>query len=130
MLKSLPGGCESFLAKAYSSHVSSFEALHEHLDISEPLRTELEPIRQALGDPSLSLTTIFLDFLRGKGAPCPQLLSAISVHFPSVVDLSRVEEDGFRAKYFCWAATGTYERELGAPQIKVGSYYVPNLLIC
>ena len=130
MLKSLPGGCKSFLAKAFSSHVSSFEALHEHLDISKPLRAELEPIWQALGDPSLSLMTILLDFLCSKGAPCPQLLSAISVHFPSVVDLSHIEEDGFWAKYFCWVVTGTYEWESGTPQIKVGSYYVLNLLNC
>lgn len=126
MLKSVPGGCESFIAKAYSSHISSFEALFDHLDIDEPLRREMAPIRQALGDPSLSLTTIFIDFLRGKGAPCPRLLSAVSVHFPSVVDLSRIGEDGFRAKHFCWAATGTYERELGAPQIKVNSDHVSN----
>lgn len=128
VLKSVPGGCESFLAMAYSSHMSSFNALREHLDIAEPLASEMEPIRQALGDPSLSLTTILLDFLRGKGAPCPHLLSAVSVHFPSIVDLSHIDEDGFRAKHFCWAATGTCERELGASQIQVCFSRVSNLL--
>ena len=123
VLKSQPSGCESFLAKAYSSHISSFEALQDHLDISEPTRNEMEDIWQALSDPSLSLATVFMDFLRGKGAPCPQRLSTISVHFPDIVDLSRIGEEGFRAKHFCWAASGTYERELGASPIKVGSVY-------
>ena len=120
VLKSLPGGCESFLVKAYLSHISSFEALHEHLDISEPMRTEMEPIWQALGDPLLLLRTIFL---YSKGVPCPQLLSAVIAHFPRVVDISCVGEDGFQAKHFCWAAIGTYELDLGAPQVKVGSHH-------
>ena len=94
------------------------------------MRTEMEPIWQALGDPLSSLRTIFLEFLRGKGVPCPQLLSAVTAHFPRVVDMSRVGEDGFRAKHFCWAATGTYERELGAPQIKVGSHHYRNVHYC
>ena len=80
----------------------------------------MEPIRQALGDPSLSLTKVFLDFLRGKEAPCPQHLSAASIYFPNVIDLSRIGEEGFRAKHFCWAATGSYEWELGVSPIKVG----------
>ena len=101
VLKSLPGSCESFLVKAYLSHISSFEALHKHLDISEPMRTEMEPIWQALGDPLLLLRTIFLEFLHGKEVPCLQLLSAITAHFPRVIDMSCVDEDGFQAKHFC-----------------------------
>ena len=112
------------------SHVSSFETLYEHLDSSNPVRTEMEPIRQVLGIPLLSLTTILLDFLHGKGAPCTQLLSSISVHFPSVVNLTCIGEDGFWAKHFCWAVNRTYEWELGALQIKMGLHHVPNLLNC
>ena len=95
MLKSLPSSCESFLTKTYSSHVSSFDTLHEHLDISDPMRIEMEPIWQALGDPLSSLRTIFLEFLCGKGVPCPQMLSAVTAHFPRVVDMSFIGEDGF-----------------------------------
>ena len=91
---------------------------------------EMEPIWQALGDPLSSLRTIFLEFLRSKGVPCPQLLSAVTAHFPRVVDMSRVGEDGFRAKHFCWAATGTYEWELGAVQIKVGLHHYRNVHYC
>ena len=123
MLKSLPGSCESFLVKAYLSHISSFETLHEHLDISDPMRIEIEPIWQALGDPLLLLRTIFLKFLYSKGVLCPHLLSAVIVHFPRVFDISYVGEDGFQAKHFCWAAIRTYELDLGAPQIKVGSHH-------
>ena len=119
VLKSLPGSCESFLAKAYSSHISSFEALQEHLNIVEPTRNEMEYIWQALSSPLLSLATVIIDFLHGRGAPCPQCLSVVSVHFPAIINLSCIGEDGFRAKHFCWAATGTYEWELGAPLIKV-----------
>ena len=55
----------------------------------------MEPIRQALGDPSLSLTKVFLDFLHGKEAPCLQHLSATSIYFPDVIDLTHIREEGF-----------------------------------
>ena len=119
VLKSLPGSCESFLAKAYSSQISSFEALQEHLNIIKPTRNKMESIWQALSSPLLSLATVIIDFLCGRGAPCPWHLSMVSVHFPTIINLSHIGEDGFRAKHFFWAATGTYERELGAPPIKV-----------
>ena len=80
----------------------------------------MEPIRQALGDLSLSLTTVFLDFLHKKGTPCPWLFSSARIHFPDIVDLSCIGEDGFQAKHFCWAVTGTYKQEFGSSQIKVG----------
>ena len=95
--------------------------------VAKANRNNLENIWHALGDLSLSLKTVFLDFLWGKGVPCPQLFSIVSVHFPDVVDLSHVGEDGFCAKYFCWATTGTYEQELGAPLIQVN---LLNLHIC
>ena len=119
VLKSLPGGCKSFLANAYSSHISSFKALQEHLNIVKPTRNKMESIWQALSSPLLSLATVIIDFLHGRGAPCPQCLSMVSIHFPTIINLSCIGEDGFRVKHFCWVATGTYEQELGAPPIKV-----------
>lgn len=71
VLKSLPGGCESFFVMAYSSHISSFKALWDHLDIAEPTQDEMEAIWQALSDPLLSLATTFMDFLHGRGAFAP-----------------------------------------------------------
>ena len=107
------------MAKAYTSHISSYEVLADYLTVTEAARNDLEQIRHVLGDPSLSLKQVFHDFLWGKGVPCPQLFSAVSVHFPSAVDLSCIGEEGFRVKYFCWATTGTYEWEFGAPHIQV-----------
>ena len=100
VLNSLPGSCKLFLAKAYSSHISSFKALQEHLNIIKPTRNEMESIWQALSSPSLSLATVIIDFLHGRGAPCPWCLSVVSVHFPAIINLSHIGEDGFRAKHF------------------------------
>ena len=107
------------MARVYTSHIASYKAIVDHLMVTEAHWSDLETIQQALGDTSLLLKAMFLGFLQGKGVPCPNLFSAISVHFPSVIDLSHIEEDGFWAKHFCWASTGTYKLELDASDIQV-----------
>ena len=59
----------------------------------------------------------FWGFFRVKGYLVQTYL--LHVHFPSVINLSCIEEDGFQAKHFCWASTGTYKLELDASDIQV-----------
>lgn len=73
----------------------------------------------ALSNDQTSFQDLFKTFLRGAGNPCPQQFAEMKIHFSDLVDLSQVNDEGFRARIFCWAASGSFDREPNSPQIKV-----------
>lgn len=114
--KSWPGGSEKFLSLIWTSHISSYLKLKPHLRIRVPPASTPRPL---VANEEVNFQDLVTDFLQGAGIPCPQLFADAKVHFSHLVDLSQINDGGFRARMFCWAATGSYERELDAPQILV-----------
>lgn len=99
--------------------MSSYEAFEDHLVLSGPPDVYQQQLRRALADDTISFASLFADFLKGSGIPCPQLFEAAKAHFNEIVDLRHIETDGFRVRMFCWATTGSYQREADASQISV-----------
>jgi hypothetical protein len=113
----------------WTSHMSSFALLQDHLSFTEPSITYRNQLQEALNDDSITFTSLFVDFLKGTGIPCVQLFEDARVHFNTMVDLDQIGTDGFRSKMFCWATTGSCDRELDAPRISVCSVFVNYYII-
>ena len=114
-MRSFDRGSEELLTMLWTSHISSFALLQDHLNFTEPPVTYRNQLQQALNDDSVTVTSLFIDFLKDTGIPCVQLFENTRVHFNAMVDLDQISTDGFRSKMFCWATTGSCDRELNAP---------------
>jgi hypothetical protein len=64
-------------------------------------------IRLAVGSPTLTYETLFTDFLKGHGIPCPTHFADVAGTFNSIIDLSQVDSPAFRCRMFNLAATGS-----------------------
>ena len=108
----------------WTSHISSYANLVDHVSFVEPplaLQSQLQHAMVALNDLGANFTSLVTDFLQGSGVPCPHLFDEAKIYFNKIVDLSQIDADGFRARMFCWAATGSSDQEQSAPQIKVST---------
>jgi hypothetical protein len=76
-------------------------------------------------DSDASFDSLVKDFLKGSGVPCPELFDEAKIHFEPVLALGTtdLDSDGFRSRTFCWAATGSCDRETNSSQITVGVLY-------
>jgi hypothetical protein len=83
-------------------------------------------IRAALGNPTLTYETLFTDFLKGQGIPCPTLFADAAGTFNSIIDLSQIDSPAFRSRMFSLAATGSPLLDVTADPIAVS---VASLLI-
>jgi hypothetical protein len=121
VIKSWDGGSENFFSLLWTSHISSYANLADHLTFVEPspaLCDQLRRARRASNDTFTSFASLLIDFLKGSGIPCPGRFEEAKGHFNKIVDLRQTDAEGFRAKMFCWATTGSCDREQGAPDIK------------
>jgi len=119
VIRSWGGGSENFFSLLWTSHISSYANLEDHLVIVEPPLPLREQLQHSQSNPNGSFTSLFTDFLKGSGIPCPALFDDAKNHFNKIIDLRQADAEGFRAKMFCWAVTGSCDREQGAPDIKV-----------
>ena len=46
-------------------------------------------------------------FLQGSGLPCPELFKAVQGGFSSIIDISQISAESFRARVLVWAVTGS-----------------------
>ena len=72
-------------------------------------------------DWNATFSSLLTDFLQGQGVPIPELWADVEAHFNPIVDVQNVNDGGFRARVFCWAATGSPERASDASRILVSS---------
>ena len=114
------GGPESFLSFNGVSFISSFESLAGHLSVRTGTGyQQLIDIRAAVSNPTLTYETLFTDFLRGYGIPCPTHFAAVAGTFNSIIDLSQVNSPAFRSRMFNLAATGSPLLDVTADPIAV-----------
>ena len=123
VIKSWDGGSEKFFTDIWTSHISSYHTLLRHLQLVDPpavLQERLDAASAFInGSSRVTFLSLLARFLQGTGIPCPDLFASAQEHFNPIVDLDAIEEGGFRAKMFCWAATGSSERATDAPAISV-----------
>ena len=80
---------------------------------------QLIDIRAAVGNPTLTYETLFTDFLKGYGIPCPTHFATVAGTFSSIIDLSQVNSPAFRSHMFNLAATGSPLLDVTADPITV-----------
>ena len=76
-------------------------------------------IHAAVGNPTLTYETLFTDFLKGYGIPCPTHFATVAGTFNSIIDLSQVDSPAFRSRMFNLAATGSPLLDVTADPITV-----------
>jgi hypothetical protein len=76
-------------------------------------------IRAAVGNPTLTYETLFTDFLKGHGIPCPTHFTDAAGTFSNIIDLSQVDSPAFRCRMFNLAATGSPLLDVTADPITV-----------
>ena len=114
------GGPESFLSFNGVSFISSFESLSGHLSVrSGTGYQQLIAIRAALGNPTLTYETLFTDFLKGYGIPCPIHFATVAGTFNNIIDLSQINSPAFRSRMFNLAVTGSPLLDVTADPIAV-----------
>ena len=128
-VKSWGGGSERLLTLLWTSHISSYANLEPHLQIQPPSSQWRSQLHAALSDNTFSFESIITDFLNGTGIPCPRLFADAKTHFNRLVtfELSNIDQDSFRSRMFCWAATGSCDREINANRIQVRLIFVQSL---
>ncbi|KAJ7482729.1 hypothetical protein FB451DRAFT_121952 [Mycena latifolia] len=108
-IRNFEGGSETFLSLVATSAISSANSLLPHIQITNPrgLNIHLAALRAATGDITLTFDMLLERFLRGRYIPCRPRFEESRGAFHPIIDLSRVEEPGFRAQVLAWAATGS-----------------------
>ncbi|KAF8883865.1 hypothetical protein BD779DRAFT_1472363 [Infundibulicybe gibba] len=108
-LRSVAGGTKAFFSAIWQSHINGFGDLEPYLRFEPLSAASAHTCAQQLQAAGFQLgaEALFTDFLRGSGIPLPLLFDDLCVHFNPQVDLAEVDEVYFRARMFCWAATGS-----------------------
>ena len=102
------------------SFISSFESLAGHLSVRTGTGyQQLIDIHAAVGNPALTHETLFTDFLKGYGIPCPTHYATVSGTFSSIINLSQVNSPAFCSRMFNLATTGSPLLDVTADPIAV-----------
>ncbi|KAJ7103713.1 hypothetical protein C8R43DRAFT_963836 [Mycena crocata] len=80
-------------------HLNALELPNQHVHTAA--------LRANTGDITLTLAMLFERYFRAAYIPCPLQFAMARGAFHPIVDLDRIEEPGFRARVFAWAATGS-----------------------
>ena len=112
------------------SHILSYANLEPHLQIQPPSTQHQIELNAALSNYAFDFEHLIVHFLKGTGIPCPELFADAKTHFNHLVnfELNNVDQDGFRPRILCWAATGSCDREINAGGIQVISIFVESPL--
>ncbi|KAI0354352.1 hypothetical protein OH77DRAFT_1548247 [Trametes cingulata] len=102
-------GPAAFWSMIWHTHMSSFAALEDHLDIVAPSSAMCLALANELGEPGASPTDFLIKFLKGEGIPdADALQNARGCFTPSVLSqLEHAAEPGFRVRMFTLAVTGS-----------------------
>lgn len=120
--KSWIGGSEKFFISIWGTHISSYDTLRVHLRFLRPPVQWKEQLEAALADGDHhgeTFDSLITAFLKGSGTPRPSAFSSVTDHFNPIINLRNINDDGFRARMFCWATTGSSERASDASPIMV-----------
>lgn len=108
------------LSVVWCSHIDSWDKLKNQVIFTEPSLAARNRLRTLTNDDQATYRSLVESFMQGVGVPNLQLLLEAEGHFDNAVDLTLVDEAGYRAKMFCYATTGSFERETDSGKISVG----------
>lgn len=107
----------------WTSHIKSFDDIAPHLHFPLPSQNVLSQLAAALSShENIAFEELLHNFLKGTSVPCPKLFESARNHFASIVDLSKIDDAGFRPHIFYWAATGSPSIEINGPGVSVSSF--------
>ncbi|KAJ7149802.1 hypothetical protein C8R43DRAFT_951776 [Mycena crocata] len=108
-IRNFHGGSETFLNLIATSRIVDADSLLPHLNALELPNQHVHTaaLRVNTGDITLTLAMLFERYFRAAYIPCPLQFGMARGAFHPIVDLDRIEEPGFRARVFAWAATGS-----------------------
>ena len=118
--------CLMILAVLWISHISLFANLEHHLYFHLPFNSWTMVLQTVMANSDMNFSSLLKDFIRGSGIPCPQLFNDAKIHFNPIINLEHINNSGFRSQVFCWAVTGSCERESDATQITVSFFHCSN----
>ncbi|KAJ8091889.1 hypothetical protein PM082_024122 [Marasmius tenuissimus] len=107
--RAFQGGSVEFVSEVYNNYISHYSNLR--LSYQSLIQPEtFEKLIQALEESSSFVVTsfqeLFRDFLEGTGCPSIELMNNLKGRLNPIVNLEDIDEDTFRMRMFCWAATG------------------------
>jgi hypothetical protein len=107
----------------WTSHIKSFDDIAPHLRFLLCSQNILSQLAAALSSyENVTFEELFHRFLKGTGVPCPKLFENARNHFTSIIDLSKIDDLGFRPRIFYWAATGSPSIEINGPGVSVSAF--------
>ncbi|EIN10150.1 hypothetical protein PUNSTDRAFT_63951, partial [Punctularia strigosozonata HHB-11173 SS5] len=121
VITSLQGGSETFLNLVWTSHISSFSAINGLIRITDPAPQLVAQLQAASQDRTMLFSSLVRSFLSGSGIPCPGKFEEVRGQIGSIIDLSKIDDAGFRSQHFVWAATGSPFLPTGGDVLMVDS---------
>ena len=103
--KNFSGGANAFFTLMWTSAIIGYESISDHISFVQSPAGLDAAIAYVAGD-GATVQSLIEEFLQGSGIPCPAKFDELS-GFNSLIDLSKIDTPGFRARVFTWAATGS-----------------------
>lgn len=104
--KAFEGGSEAFLSLLWTSAVTGYDSIRDHIIIPRPPPSYTHAL-QAATDSTVTLYSLITNFLQGSGSPCPALFAEVCESFSPLVSLDTIDTPAFRSRMLLWAATGS-----------------------
>ncbi|KAJ7845313.1 hypothetical protein B0H13DRAFT_2363761 [Mycena leptocephala] len=124
---SSPGGSSMLISRTWTSIIHDFASLQPHLEVFSVHRSNLRSIAgSAHPVADMDLCDMLYSFLRGSGAPCPNLFAEAIPNLSPLIPFDQVGTVSFRSRALCWATAGCPNVEFDENQ-QLSVYFVgPN----
>ncbi|KAK7464421.1 hypothetical protein VKT23_006588 [Stygiomarasmius scandens] len=118
-IRTFASGTSGYLAVLSTSHIKTFSDLLRKVCVIEPPSRMVHELTELLGR-RFSLVDLWGEFFCDAGIPLPGLWEDVKGSFHSMIDLERIEQEGFRSQMFLWSVTGSprLRSDLADRQIK------------
>ncbi|KAJ7866719.1 hypothetical protein B0H13DRAFT_2352284 [Mycena leptocephala] len=122
-----PGGSSMLISRTWTSIIHDFASLQPHLEVFSVHRSNLRSIAgSAHPVADMDLCDMLYSFLRGSGAPCPNLFTEAIPNLSPLIPFDQVGTVSFRSRALCCATAGCPNVEFDENQ-QLSVYFVgPN----
>ena len=104
--KNFSGGANAFFTLMWTSVIAGYESISDYISFL-PSPTGLDAAIASVAGDRATVQSLIEEFLQGSGIPCPAKFDELRGGFSTLIDLSKIDTPGFRARVFTWAATGS-----------------------
>ena len=109
----------------WTSTITGYESISDHISFMHSPPGLDAAISSVGGDgDGVTFQSLVEEFLQGSGIPCPAKFDELKGGFNTLIDLSKIDTTGFRARVFTRASTGSPTiNPNDTKKIAVGTYY-------